>query len=100
MGVAHQDLRFGREGPLPPYDLEDSYAGPGGAAESAPLPDTPTLNYSLMDNYFSRGGRAFGSTYTLNEFSVPGNHDPDMDTYQTSVHGESDWETIAKSEFR
>jgi hypothetical protein len=39
-------------------------------AEDAPLPDTATLNYSLMGNYFTCGGRAFGTNYTLNEFCV------------------------------
>ena len=82
------------------YGLGDEYSGPAGAAENAPTPDTATLNYSLMDNYFTRGGRAGGgATYTLNEFSVASNHDPDGDTWQTSINGESDWETIAKSKF-
>lgn len=84
------------------YGVLDEYSGPAGAAENAPFPDTPTLNYSLMDNYFIRGGRAFGPSprpYTLNEFSVPSNHDPDGDTWQTAINGVSDWETISSSRF-
>lgn len=81
------------------YGLFDSYAGPAGPAESAPFPDTETLNYSLMDNFFTRGGRAFCEDYTLNEFSAPSNHDPDGDTWQTALNGVSDWETVASSRF-
>lgn len=76
------------------YGVADEYSGPGGNAEDAPFPDTATLNYSLMDNYFARGGRAFGGGYTLNEFCVASNHDPDGDTFQTAVNGQSVWEVI------
>ena len=77
------------------YGVADEYSGPSGAAEDASPPDTATLNYSLMDNYFTRGGRASGTNYTLNEFCVATNHDPDGDTWQENRHGESTWETIA-----
>ena len=78
------------------YGVVDEYSGPSGAAECAPPPDTATLNFSLMDHYFNRGGRAgAGTTYTLNEFCVSSNHDPDIDTWQEDIHGESCWETIA-----
>lgn len=77
------------------YGVADEYSGPAGTAEDAPPPDTATLNYSLMDNYFTRGGRAFGTNYTLNELCVASNHDPDEDTWQEDMHGESVWETIA-----
>lgn len=77
------------------YGVLDEYSGPSGAAEDAPPPDTATLSYSLMDNYFTRGGRAFGSTYTLNELCVATNHDPDHDTWQHNTHGRSAWETVA-----
>jgi len=84
------------------YGVLDEYSGPintctgtTACAESAPFPDTQTLNYSLMDNYFTRGGRAFGSTYTLNEFDVASNFDPDQDTWQYAVHKKSVWEVIA-----
>jgi hypothetical protein len=52
------------------YGVGDEYHGPGlpcslpdmsDCAEDATLPDTATLNYSLMDNSFTRGGRAFGT---------------------------------------
>lgn len=84
------------------YGVLDEYSGPSNpcttstnCAESAPFPDTATLNYSLMDNFFTRGGRAFGSTYTLNEFDVASNFDPDQDTWQYAIHGKSVWEVIA-----
>jgi uncharacterized repeat protein (TIGR01451 family) len=80
------------------YGVADEYAGPGGAAECAPPPDTPALNFCLMDNYFTRGGNAGGTTaagYTLNEFCVASNHDPDMDTYQESLYHQSCWAKIA-----
>ncbi len=79
------------------YGVADEYSGPAGNAEDAPTPDTAILNYSLMDNYFTRGGRAFGGNYTLNEYCVASNHDPDKDTYQESINGKSVWETIASS---
>ena len=77
------------------YGVADEYSGPAGDAEDAPTPDTATLNYSLMDNYFTRGGRAFGANYTLNELCVASNHDPDNDTWQESRNHQSAWETIA-----
>lgn len=77
------------------YGVLDEYSGPSGNAECAAPPDTANLNFSLMDNYFTRGGRAFGAGYTLNEFCVAANHDPDTDTWQESVHGMSCWEVIA-----
>lgn len=77
------------------FGVVDEYSGPLGSAECAPPPDTATLNFSLMDNYFTRGGRAFGGGYTLNELCTAANHDPDGDTYQQHVHGVSAWETVA-----
>lgn len=77
------------------YGVADEYNGPSGPAEDAPTPDTATLNYSLMDNFFLRGGMAFGTGYTLNELCVASNHDPDGDTYQEQRNGESVWETLA-----
>ncbi len=86
------------------FGIVDEYSGPGAtagttvAAECAAPPatgsDPATLNYSIMDNYFTRGGKASGSIYTLKEFCVRSNHDPDADTYQTSSNHKSSWETI------
>jgi hypothetical protein len=82
------------------YGLEDGYAGPNGAALDAPIwAEGATLNYSLMDNFFTRGGRATGGPYTLNEFSVPSDADPNGDTWQSWLNGVSDWQTIASSRF-
>ena len=78
------------------YGVGDEYSGPVGDAEDAPTPDAANLNYSLMDNYFTRGGRSGGgATYTLNEYCVASNHDPDNDTWQENINHESVWETIA-----
>lgn len=83
------------------YAVADEYSGPLflgiglTAAECAVTPDTATLSYCLMDNYFTRGGRFFGMGYTLNEFCVAGNHDPNNNTFQESRNHQSCWETIA-----
>ena len=80
------------------FGVADEYSGPGGAGDCAPPGDTAALNFCLMDNYFTRGGNAGGATaagYTLNEFCVAGNHDPDMDTFQESINHQSCWATIA-----
>ena len=78
------------------YGLLDEYVGPTGIAECAPAggPE-PTLSFCLMDNYFIRGGNQAGTTYTLDEFCIAANHDPDMDTHQENVEGESCWDTIS-----
>jgi uncharacterized repeat protein (TIGR01451 family) len=80
------------------YGVADEYSGPAGNAECAAPPDTAATNFCLMDNYFTRGGNAGGTTaagYTLNEFCVTSNHDPDLDTNQQSINGQSCWTTIA-----
>jgi uncharacterized repeat protein (TIGR01451 family) len=75
------------------FGVVDEYSGPGIAngADCAARPDTATLNFCLMDNYFCRGGRAFGTGYTLNEFCVTSNHDLDGNTFQ----GPACWNTIS-----
>lgn len=77
------------------YGVLDEYSGSKGPAECAAT-ESSTLSYSIMDNYYIRGGQT-GSpgSYTLNEFCVEGNHDPDGDTYQSEYHGEAAWTTIA-----
>jgi Mg-chelatase subunit ChlD len=78
------------------WGLGDEYTGPGGPAECEAAPGSPTASFCLMDNYFTRGGNSGGgATYTLNEFCVLSNHDPDKDTRQESRHGKSCWQTIA-----
>lgn len=78
------------------YGVLDEYSGPGGDAECAAPPDTAMLSFCLMDNYFTRGGNAGGgSTYTLNEYCVASNHDPDGDTHQTNSYMSSCWELIS-----
>lgn len=78
------------------WGIADEYSGPDGAGDCEATPGAATASFCLMDNYFTRGGNNGGTgTYTLNELCVPGNHDPDGDTYQDSLNGESCWETIA-----
>lgn len=91
------------------YGILDEYSGPNDdgsradndplKAENAPFPNTASMSFSLMDNYFNRGGRATGGAYTLNEFSIATNHDPDKDTWQTVINKRSDWEQVAASRF-
>ena len=85
------------------YGVLDEYSGPGGNADcwGPPAANGPGLHYSLMDNYYTLGGRSSSppGSYTLNEFCVPGNHDPDGDTWQTSRNKKSAWETVAGSKY-
>ncbi|MGC2234928.1 MAG: VWA domain-containing protein [Pyrinomonadaceae bacterium] len=88
------------------FGLGDEYKGPGKPCSMAipicaycedPMNHSPTLNFSLMDNYKTRGGRFNGGMiYTLNEFCVASNHDLNHDTDQDIInHGKSCWQTIA-----
>src|SRR5258708_12831227 len=78
------------------FGVADEYSGQGGAGHCAKPPDAASLNFCLMDNFFTRGGRsAGGTTYTLKEYCVKSNHDPDITTFQTSVNHKSFWETVA-----
>ncbi len=90
------------------FAVRDEYSGPGGDAVCALRSlESASLGYSLMDNYFSRGGRSGGgTTYTLKEFCVRANHDPSDVTWQSAKNRNcgvqnnapcSVWETIAKS---
>jgi len=75
------------------YNLGDEYrtpTGPQGSAECAPLSaESPTLNYCLMDVWTRGGNKVQFKNYTVNEFCVASNHDPDRDTVQESIHHES-----------
>jgi len=67
-------------------------------AECEPLPGSTASTYSLMDNFFTRGGNIGTGgigPYTLNELCVPSNHDPDRNTCQQASRMQSCWETIA-----
>ena len=98
------------------YCLKDEYAGATCAqvgmgwcgfpvncdassqGECEPLPGSPTAEYCLMDNYYTRGGNMNNPAqddFTLNELCVSTNHDMDADTGQTCVNGNSCWELIA-----
>jgi hypothetical protein len=68
------------------FDIKDEYSGPGGSAEC--VASTPA-SACLMDNY------KVTAYDDASEFCHAGNHDPDGDTTQEAVHGESCWETIA-----
>ncbi|MCA9310506.1 MAG: VWA domain-containing protein, partial [Phycisphaerales bacterium] len=95
------------------WNIRDEYNGIG-CVESDPdcvpdmqnccdceaWPHSPVASYCLMDNYFTRGGNLGAvpsgtGTYTLNEFCIAANHDPDTDTFQESTHGQSCWTYIA-----
>ena len=78
------------------WNVQDEYNGPLGPAECEPLPGSPSASFCLMDNYFTRGGNAgAGTTFTLNEFCVASNHDPDMNTLQDDRWMQSCWERLA-----
>lgn len=77
------------------WNIRDEYSGPSGGGDCEAPPGSSTASFCLMDNYFTRGGRLSGSTYTLNELCVSSNHDPDNDTYQDNKWDASCWETIA-----
>lgn len=67
------------------FNLFDEYSGPSGSAEC--ITATPSTA-CLMDNY------KIAAYEDASEYCWSGNHDPDNDTWQESVHGESCWETI------
>lgn len=106
------------------WNLRDEYDGPIGCCtptsnapcppeanicDCEPSPGSMDATFCVMDNYFRRGGNIgsvwnveppiFGE-FTLDEFCIEENHDPDGDTYQHSIHGESCWETIAAHPLR
>lgn len=72
------------------WGFKDEYSGPGGAAECEAPPGAADANFCLMDNFFSRG-----TNFSLNEFCVAANHDPDMDTHQHAKWAKSCWERLA-----
>lgn len=80
------------------YGLRDQYVTSTGAfARSSPAgSDTAALNYSLMDNYFARGGKANGgTTYTLNEFMVKSQDNTEFKkTKQFTQTSKVDWEIL------
>ena len=69
-----------------------------GNSDCEPSPGSSTASFCLLDNYYLRGGNLDNpdqDDFTLNELCVASNHDPDTDTGQHCVHGESCWEVIA-----
>lgn len=80
------------------YGIADEYSGPSikEGADCGIRPDNATDSFCLMDNYYNRGGNAFGAGYTLNEFCTMDNHDFDGNTWQEKVNKESCWTTISK----
>jgi hypothetical protein len=80
------------------YRLRNENEGPTGPAECTG--DT-TSDACIMEWSWQNGDR-FGNTGTggalvsgrVSEFCVAGNHDPDGDTFQDTVNGESCWETM------
>jgi hypothetical protein len=83
------------------YGVWDEYLESGGecAARDDTGRDSPTLNFCLMDDYFKRGIRGVSplpDAFSLNEFCVAQNHDPNRDTDQHKQEGKSCWETISE----
>ena len=100
------------------YDVADEYGGQDlskpngqqwiglgancapGVGPGAPPMDDPNLDYCLMDYFQGRGGMSVvdsgSKRFTLNEFCVASNHDPDRNNHQSFKHkNKSCWETIA-----
>ncbi len=67
------------------FDVRDEYSGPSGGAECV---STTPSTACLMDNY------KIAAYDDASEFCWSGNHDPDNDTWQEDINGESCWETI------
>lgn len=80
------------------YGVYDEYTGSSGAAECI---GGTTSDACIMEAGWGDGDR-FGNTATggalvlgrVSEFCVAGNHDPDGDTDQDSINGQSCWETM------
>ena len=92
------------------YSLSEEYNGPRTEATKdkligcAPTPTPPVLatsedglSYCVMDAFVRRGSRYRNAAgqFSMREFCVPSNHDPDGDTYQTADHHASCWTTMA-----
>lgn len=89
--IAHEHIHHA-------FNVQDEYSGPGG--ENAGCPASPSqmdLSYSLMDNFFTKGGNfpAGNGQFSMKELCVDSNHDPNGDTWQDTTHGTSAWSTIA-----
>ena len=86
--VVHE---FGHYG----FGVYDEYVGPAGSAECT---GTTAGGACIMEHGYWNGDQiSDDGTLTagpVNEFCVADNHDPDSDTNQESVHGESCWNTI------
>jgi hypothetical protein len=76
-GLLLKDEYIGRDSSNPKYPNEDDWNGVHYKAECDP---------SIMD-----------SSHTRSELCTPSNHDPDGDTEQTYLRGESCWETFYKT---
>lgn len=88
------------------WGVVDEYSGPDNClaptmninADCEVTPGSLTANFCLLDNYFLRGGNngsALTDNYTLNELCVAANHDPDADTWEECIWGQSCWERLA-----
>jgi hypothetical protein len=68
------------------YGIFDEYVQQD-ATTPAECLEPPFTPESLMENFWAR---------PISEFCVDDNHDPDSDTWQDTVRGESSWETMAR----
>lgn len=83
------------------YGPADEYSGPGGDGKEC-IGAGPPTDACVMERGWWEGDR-FGDDATggslvvgaFNELCVASNHDPDGDTHQENISGESCWETMA-----
>jgi hypothetical protein len=77
------------------FGLYDEYIGPDGDAECT---GSTAQGACIMEHGWWDGDQIDDvgnlTPGPVNEFCVDDNHDPDQDTYQEDIHGESCWQTI------
>lgn len=82
------------------YGPVDEYSGPGGVSAEC-IGSGPPDDACILERGWSEGDRfgndATGGALVIGDYSelcVAGNHDPDGDSHQSNVYGESCWETL------
>lgn len=97
-GIGGDSMTVAHEFAHHAYGVLDEYKGPNTqeGADCAVRPDASNLNFCLMDNYYLRRAttRKPGYNYTLFDFCVASNHDPDSNTDQSYYRGKSCWSLI------
>ena len=77
------------------YGIKDEYSGPtAGAKECVVVPAAVADRTAcLIENFWNHGGDGA----SLTEWCVSSNHDPNNDTWQEDINGESCWESIVSA---